>query len=395
MKNLLQEHPSENVRAAAVEDAPQGGNAVRQSWPFSLHDVRANMAHCSAEAKEVMIAAFLWCIDQTHPVTRSEFAKAIRYDPSNVWKVLAGKYTHPQTKQRLDVPTEMVKRTSHWLALEKERVEGGRTEFVMTPTAKRIHTACNLARESQTPVFITSYSHIGKTWALEDYTAKNNHGRTVMARMKAASGLGGMVRRVNERVGNSPKCNTDAGIERIKNGLTPDSLLILDELHLLAYTYRKESFFACVEVIREILDEVKCGAVFSSTQLLLSKMNEGTHGEMEQILRRGVHRVQLPSMPTIDDLTLIFAHSGLEFPKADEQVVVLAADKKGKTVRIEERPRAIIRQLAKTAGLKAITERLRYGRKLALKANATLTWSHVIDAHLRIEKQAAQTPDWE
>lgn len=378
----------DETNSAPEEDRPihYNGDSVRASWPFSLHDVRVNMSHCAPESREIMISAFLWCIDPAHSFTLPEFAKAIDYDRTTVSRVLAGKYKHHESGERLDVPVKMANKTRLWLRLEKERIEGGKTEFVMTPTAKRIQVACDLARESQTPVFITGPSHIGKTWALEDYTAANNHGRTIIARMKAASGLGGMVRRINERIGNSPKCNTDAAIERIKHGLTKDSLLILDEVHLLAYTYRKESFFACIEVIREILDETKCGLVLNATELLLTKMREGTHGEMEQMLRRGVHRVRLPGMPTKDDLTIIFKHNGLEFPEKGDEVTV---------ANITERPRALIRQLAKANGLKAITERLRYGRKLAAKAKTKLTWAHVIDAHLRIEKQAEQTPDWD
>lgn len=380
----------------ADDDRPihYNGDSVRASWPFSTHDVRTNMSHCAAEAKEVMISAFLWCIDPAHPVTLPEFAKAIKYDKTTVVRVFTGKYKHPQSGDRLDVPPKMVHNTRVWHKLEKARIEGGKNEFVLTPTAKRIHVACDLARESQTPVIITSVSHIGKTWALENYTENNNHGRTVMARMKAASGLGGMVRRINEKVGNSPKCNTEAAIERIKKALTPNTLLILDEVHLLAYTYRLNSFFACLEVVREIYDETHCGLVICATDLLLTKMNEGTHGEMEQLLRRGVHRVRLPGMPTIDDLTAIFQRSGLEFPAAGDEVTAAFKDKKGNKHELTERPRELVRQLAKMSGLKAITERLRYGRKLAAKAGTHVTWTHVIEAHLRIEKQAEVTPDW-
>src|ERR1700731_282529 len=238
-----------------TEEAPEishTGNNVRATWQFSLHDIRANMSHCSAEAKAVMIEAFMWCIDTAHPITRQEFAKAIGYDPTTVWKVYAGKYKDPKSDARLDVPAKMLKAAKQFLELEKERIHGGKTEFVMTPTAKRIFTACDLARESQTPVFVTGPSHIGKTWAFEAYTPMNNHGRTVHIRMKAATGLGGMVRRINEKVGNSARCNTADGIDRIKRALTANTLMILDEVHLLQYTYRINSFFACLEVIREI-----------------------------------------------------------------------------------------------------------------------------------------------
>lgn len=376
-----------------TEEAPEishTGNNVRATWQFSLHDIRANMSHCSAEAKAAMIEAFMWCIDTAHPITRQEFAKAIGYDPTTVWKVYAGKYKDPKSDSRLDVPAKMLKAAKQFLELEKERIHGGKTEFVMTPTAKRIFTACDLARESQTPVFVTGPSHIGKTWAFEAYTPMNNHGRTVHIRMKAATGLGGMVRRINEKVGNSARCNTADGIDRIKRALTANTLMILDEVHLLQYTYRINSFFACLEVIREIYDEVGCGVVLCGTKLLLTRMNEGQHGEMEQLLRRGVHRVVLPSMPTKNDLDAIFKHNGLEFPEPDQECSIAA----GKST-IREQPRAIIRQLAKTSGLKAITERLRYGRKLASKAKTKLTWHHFVDAHLRIEKQQTPEGDWD
>src|SRR4051812_25522225 len=111
------------------ETAPASRDNVRMTWKFSLHDVRINMSHCAAEAKAVMIEAFLWCIDPAHPVTLQEFAKAISYDPTTVWKVLAGKYKAVDGT-RLDVPPKMVKNARDYLQLEKERIGGGKTEFV-------------------------------------------------------------------------------------------------------------------------------------------------------------------------------------------------------------------------------------------------------------------------
>jgi len=75
------------------------------------------------------------------------------------------------------------------------------------------------------------------------------------------------------------QCNTAAGIDRIKRALAPNMLLILDEMHLLQYTYRINSFFACMEVIREIYDEVHCGLVLCGTTLFLEKLQQGKHGE--------------------------------------------------------------------------------------------------------------------
>ena len=56
---------------------PNSGNNVRASWNFSLDSVRAALSKCSSEAREVLVACFLWCIDDQHPLSLPEFAKAI------------------------------------------------------------------------------------------------------------------------------------------------------------------------------------------------------------------------------------------------------------------------------------------------------------------------------
>lgn len=369
---------------AEVPEVYSGDN-VRASWPFSMHTLRSNIAHCSPDGKEAIIAAFLWCTDNKHPVTRDEFARRVGYSGNVIYKVMTGRYKHPTTGAQLDVPPELIKSIREFLALEKDRWLGGRTEFIVTPTAKRIFTACDLARESQTPVFLTGPSHIGKTMALEHYTSANNHGRTSYTRMKAASGLGGMVRRIAERHGVSPNGNTADLIDRIKNAITPDMCVILDETHLLMYTYRRAAFFACMEVIREIYDETGCGMVLCGTQILLDKISEGRNGEMEQLLRRGVHRVVLPPMPTKGDLSAILRHHGLDMPKPTDEVEVSG---------IKDRPLDLLRQLAKRDGLKSITERIRYARKIAAKTDKPLSWELITQAHLIIASQADGNGAW-
>jgi DNA transposition AAA+ family ATPase len=299
-----------------------------------------------------------------------------------LYKLYTGRYRDDKDVQ-LFPSAELVKSIRHFLTLEKERYESGETQFVFTPTAQKISTACELARESQSIVFIWGPSHIGKTWALERHAAANNHGRTIYSRLEAASGLGGMVRRIASDIGISDNANTAALIGRIKNGLTPETLLILDECHLLAYTYRKGSFHNCMEVIREIHDKTKAGLILCFT--LLDDVRAASQKELQQLWRRGVHKVPLPVMPTKADLAAILKHNGLSFPSASETVTV-----KGTT----EKPYEVLRQLAKTEGLKAVTERIRYGRKLANKSQEDLEWTHVIEAHLRIAKQAEQEGEW-
>ena len=155
-------------------------------------------------------------------------------------------------------------------------------------------------------------------------------------------------------------------------------------MHLLANTYRKGSFFACMEVIREIYDETECGMALIFT--ILDDVKAASQKELQQLWRRGVHKVPLPDMPTKGDLTAILKHSGLEFPDKNLEVTVGG---------VVERPYEVLRQQAKVNGLKAITERLRYAKKLADRKNSKgIAWANFIDAHLRIEKQAQPEGEW-
>ena len=361
-------------------DIEQGyaGDQVRASWPFSLHTLRQNMAYCKEDGREALIGAFLWCTDKAHPVHMAEFSDRVGFAKNTVYKLMSGKYSNPSGDGLLDVPEKLTRNVQSFLALERERFLGGRTEFVVTPTAKRIWRGCALGRESESPVLMWGVSQIGKTWALERYAQDNNHGRSVYCRMKAASGLGGMVRRLAEKLAISPNGNTANLTDYIKHALTKDMLLILDEVHLLMYTYRKASFFACMEVLREIYDESGCGMVLCGTRLLQEKLD---CRELVQLMRRGVHRVNLPDAPTRGDVEAIVEASGLDWPARG--AVVKVQD-------VEERPYEVLRQLARSSGLKAVTERLRYARKLSARAHRAVRWEDFVTAHLSVEAEARE-----
>ena len=99
-------------------------------------------------------------------------------------------------------------------------------------------------------------------------------------------------------------------------------------------------------------------------------------------------------MPSLGDLTAILAHNGLDFPDAALTVQVVCKDAAGKRVTVTEKPREVLRQVAKQEALLAITERLRYARTLARKKGEPLDWSHFINAHLIIARQAEQEGEW-
>jgi len=377
------EHPQENP-----------SDTIRASWNFSLDKIRQDTAHYTNEERESLIALFRWCIDAQHPMRREEAARRLNYSSAMIYVCLTGQYRDPDEKNAdrqivkkgalRHPPADLITNIKAFLAVEARRFALGETKFVFTPTAKKICTAFDLARESQSIVFIHGPSHVGKTWtAVHHYCPNNNHGKTIYCRMKAASGLGGMVRAMAAAAGISDKSNTADLIERIKRATSPNTLWILDEVHLLAHTYRTGSFHNCMEVIREIYDETECGVALMFT--ILDDVKAASQKELQQLWRRGVHKVPLPLMPTKGDLTAILKHHGLEFPEKGMEITVK---------NVVEEPYEILRQITKAEGLKCVTERLRYAHKLATKDGGGVAWTHFVDAHLRIQKQAVQEGEW-
>jgi DNA transposition AAA+ family ATPase len=375
--------PSDQAARALVNQ----GDTVRASWPFSLDNLRVNLSHCSPEGRELLLWAFQWCIDPEHPLRLDELGQRVGYNQNTLYKVYSGKYLHPNSKQRLDVPANLVKELRSFRRNELSRAKLGRKKFVMTPTAKKIFTACDLARESQSPVFIEGASHIGKTEAFKQYCIENNHGKSRLIELEAVSGLGGLIRGVALVLGISPNGNNQDLTERIKRAITPDMVLIFDEIHLLANTYRKEAFFACMEWIRRLYDFKQFGLVMSFTPLGFAKAERERKRELEQIFRRGVHRYNLGDRPTVKDVTAVLESWDLDFPKRNEEVEVAIGSS-----HFTDTPHKILEQLSGEQGLKAIVERLRYAAKFAADTEAKLEWEHFVRAHLIIAKNAA-TPE--
>lgn len=382
----ITEPPLTNPEREALTNAAlinQGGNA-RASWRVSGDTLQRNLRHCTPLKKELLIWSFQWCITQN--IFLDEFASKVGYDPKTIDKIITGTYRNPRTLDLYDIPDPLAEGIENFRRIQLAEARLGKIEFVVTPSSKRIWTSCELARESHTPVFLYGASHIGKTWGLEYFAIHNNHGATPMVTVPSSEGLGGFIRAIAEKVGVAIKGNTADTIKRIKGAITPDMVLILDEFHQLIYTYRKESFFACCEVLRSFYDHCGCGMVVSTTNVFRTEIEKARKDHLEQLFRRGVHRCQLGDIVLKADASLIFKSKGLDWPGKN-----LAFEFPG--LKAPEKPLEILRDLSKNHGLKAMTERIRYGMKFAAHAKEPLSWKHWTQAHLTIESNAAVPKD--
>lgn len=384
----------EQTKRAALNQ----GDTVRASWRFSLDTIRSNIAYMSTEAKELLVWAFGWCIDDAHPVRFDDFCERIGYSTSVIYKAYSGKLRHPTLKnadqqpQLMDLSADCVKALRSFRRLELQRAKLGSKKFINTPTAKRVFLACDLARESQTPVFIEGASQIGKTEAVKQYCLENNHGRSRIIEIDATGGLHALIKATAAVLGVSINGNANDLTERIKKAITSDMVLVFDEVHNLWNAHRKASFFICVEWIRRLYDHKQFGLVLTFTNLGFAKAEQERKRELEQCFRRGVHRINLGDQPLVEDVRMILASWGMDFPaRADKCDIVVG----GKT--IVEEPWKLLKQLGAEQGLKSITERLRYAAKLAGDASREeITMEDFCRAHLTIAK-AAITPKtgWE
>lgn len=379
---------NKNVDSGRSPTFSDGQNA-RSSFHFSLHHLNLAIAYCRPEVRQLVREGFLWCIN--HDVSVDEWALAIGMSEKSFYSFLTGRYVHPQTGVRLDLPEQTVQAMRCWLRAQKAALGHsiGEDEFILTPTAKRVAYACAIARESRTPVFLFGPSQVGKSWGLIHDAEAHDDGRTIYVRCSSISGLHGLMSVIGERIGVACSGDKNAMKQSMLSAFQPDMVLILDEFHELLYSYRRESFFACAEFVRELYDRAGMGIVLSLTNLGRDRIWESRRSDLEQIFRRGIHRIQVGTkggLPLKEDLEMILKRHGLDFPSRSLACRVGDA---------EWKPRDILHQLAKDEGLKAICERLRYAEKSARQQGRdTFTWDDVMNVHAVICANAAAEEDW-
>ena len=398
----------------AIGESQGERSSLRGSWPWGLDNIQQWLTVYKDHEREVFISAFRWCVDGDHPMHLKDFAARVKINDTTLNKIYRGKYCyqdevierdklgrelsrkpHPKAGQLCPLPEGLVGRIENFLMLEAKRFALGDNVLVRTPMVQGITDYCETIREVQQMGWIVGPSHIGKTWALEyDYAPSHNHGRTVYVRMPAGAGRREVFAAIWYAMSkSSTKGSVDELKFKIKNGLTKDMLLILDEMHLL---YHHGKFFKILDEIRELHDLKKVGVVLVFTWLP-DDMKAAKDKELQQVFRRAPRKLYLPKMPAKEDLEAILDQNGLAFPKTDELVTIRDEGiENGKITKvvINEKPYDLLRQLAKDEGLLAITERIRAGKQLAKAARKPMAWQYFVEAHLEIKAQGEAEEGW-
>jgi DNA transposition AAA+ family ATPase len=344
----------EDARPADTND----GNNPRSSWNIGGDEVTQNTAHMAEEDREALRWFFFYCIESE--ISSTEAAKHVGVDHSTLHRVYRGRYVDDGGKKI--VPAKLIRNIIDFRKEIEQHVKRDGVAFVLTPTARKIHQICELCAESNRIGSIYGPSQTGKTTALKEYQAAHNHGRTKYIRIEPASGTHELMRQLAIQCAISPKTGFDNLKRRIVKAIDKDNLLLIDEIHELTFTYKNRSKLSCVELLRWLHDMTGCGMVLIGTNIWRDELADGKDKHLlEQMERRGIFQLQLPPCPTDGDLRAIFKSVDLDWPQ-------------GETLEI-------VRDVNKTRGLTALTEFIRFGKKIAKKQGKAFGWEHFTKAY--------------
>jgi DNA transposition AAA+ family ATPase len=329
-----------------------GDGQERASWPMGGDHVTLATAEMPVAQRDALRWLFFHSIE--NGVALKDAAAAIHYSTTVLYRAMKGEY-----EGDLDAVVEAI---SSYKRIVEQRADSTQAGFVETETAKRIWKICDAALTYQSIATIFGDSQTGKTWALEEYARRHNHGATKFIRLPAAAGVQMVCRAFADACGLSHKCSYEAMRERITRAIDGNTLVIVDELHQAFNTYQKHARVGVLEVIREIHDRTGCGMVLCGTNVARDEISSGQHKLLlEQLRRRGIFKLQLPQVAPWADRVAIAAAYGLPAP--------------------EDAEREVIDEIVHSSGLRAYTSFLRAGNKIAAKRKQPVAWKHVLDAY--------------
>lgn len=235
--------------------------------------------------------------------------------------------------------------------------------FVETSVARRIMDACEAAFVTQSVAMIWSDTQTGKTYALEEYARRNNHGTTKYVRLPSKAGIQIVAKEIATACYVSKDSSYEGLRERILKAINHTNLLVVDEIQEAFICYQKTSAIAVIEFLREIHDLTKCGLVLCMNNLGRENFSTGKLAPvLKQMEKRGPIKVRLPDQAPLSDFLMIADKAfGLKKPEA------AALD--------------IVKVLRSSYGIGPYCHYLKIGARLAKNAGEPCTWEHFIRGH--------------
>ena len=333
----------------------QQGDTPRSTWPWGGDHVMKATEKMPEDQRKALRWLFFHSIE--NGIRLSDAADRVGYSTTTLSRAYRGEY-----EASLD---SLVGAIGSYQKICEQRAGVQAAKFVETATARKIWQMCEMAVTYNTIVKIYGDSQIGKTWALEEYARRHNHGQTRYVRLPAAAGIQMLIRGFARACGLSPRSSFEQLRDRVVAATDEDTLWLIDELHQVFTTYQKRACLACLEIVREIHDRTHCGMVLCGTHTAREEIEKGQHAALlQQLDRRGIFTVPLPKYATWSDRNEIARHFGLGAPEGNA--------------------RQVVDHIVRASGLKAYTTYLQAACKVAAKRKVAVTWSHFEQAYATV-----------
>lgn len=308
--------------------------------------------HCQNFTQEQRNAV-LWLnnLGRKENMSLSALGETINYSPTVVQRILSGSYNAD--------PTKIITAIYRYKSIHEARQElGNISPYVQTSMAQRVWDAADYARIRQQIVSLIGMTQRGKTTAIKEYSRAR--GATILVRCPVSPTPTKIVRRIAHAMGNSGSASLDQYLDYLFRTLTPQHLLVVDEIHQVILHDRKPGL-RTIETLREIADECGCGLLLIGTKIWCDALTRDLNWKniLEQIVKRGITIALKDTLP-IKDLRQLWEHYGL--PEPDKDMTTY------------------IKTTANNVGLGRYTKLLSIGYTISTKSGQPYSWSHFLAA---------------
>lgn len=356
-----------------------------KQFKMSLDLVKKAIEDYSPKARNELWWAARFCSD--YNLSTAQFASRLLKEDGEPYHKDTFEAAIKGRKSVTEVET-IVSAIAEYRKIVEQREGMAQTTFVETRLVRRIHDLCRRTFLRQKMTLIYGESQIGKTISLEEYARRNNHGRTIMVRMPTGGAIGIFIAELARVLNISVQQRQSQVRHRITECFDSNMLLIVDECHQ-CMAPGVNSGYKTLDFIREIHDRAKCGVVLCGTNAFRDGMTRGPQSKaLQQIFRRCYRPLQLPDVPTDENLNDFAESLGLEpAPNKKIRVNVINEEALGLGIeRFDANPREVQSEIIAKHGLGRWLNILQEAADDAREEKKAISWGRVMLIHKMGEK---------
>jgi len=258
--------------------------------------------------------------------------------------------------------------------ITEQRAKLANVDYLETSTYETVASVLSNALIGQEISTVNGNSQIGKTAAISHYIQTHPEQRIIYYRVPACPSRSLFLLEMRKACFLARNTNTHYLREVIKNAVDSRTLLIIDEAHQIFLGSDRAAVYI-IEYLREVFDSARCGMVLVGTNVLSTELTRGRQAKLySQLMMRGLIHASLPD----------------KTPAAD---IKMAAARFGYPSQITPEARSVVNEINEANGFGVILKTLKAGATIAKKSDQKLTWDHIVEAWMILQKLTRKTEE--